>query len=225
MNVALFPPSLFPPSPLLLPLLRSYFNDPLAGVNATLSTGRILGGETALWTEVAGPGSLDAKLWPRAAAYGGRLWNYDLPPGGTNDWVDVELGLAAHASRLIERGVQADEITYGFACGTFILPLHNPTQYRAHTHTHTQYRHSILCIQLCTFKPCTYTPPHTTMFGPTRVSNVLNLTRVRLFAHTLRSLSCSYAPRLFLPHWLTPRVTILRPEFCQYQPHMCFPGK
>jgi hexosaminidase len=46
-----------------------YFNDPLAGVDATLSEGRILGGEAALWTEVAGPGSLDAKLWPRAAGY------------------------------------------------------------------------------------------------------------------------------------------------------------
>jgi hexosaminidase len=87
---------------------KLYFNDPLKGVNATAAVGRVLGGEVALWSEVASAGALDSKLWPRAAAYGGRLWNY--PDGASADWVDVELALAAHASRLAGRGISSDQI-------------------------------------------------------------------------------------------------------------------
>ena len=75
--------------------------------------GRILGGEAAMWAEHVSPGTIVGKIFPRASAYGGRLWNYGsgsgVPAGGTF-WVDAELGLAALASRMVERGVDADFI-------------------------------------------------------------------------------------------------------------------
>jgi len=84
-----------------------YFTDPTKGLDAE-GISRVLGGEVALWTEVASSGSLDAKLWPRAAAYGGRLW--DGAKGASANWVDIELGLAAHATRLLGRGIASDQI-------------------------------------------------------------------------------------------------------------------
>ena len=93
-----------------------YFTDPLKWVNSAHQE-RVPGGEVALWTEVASYRAVEAKLWPRAAAYGGRLWNH---AAGTrlaaekNGWVEVELALAAHATRLLERGIHADQITPQF---------------------------------------------------------------------------------------------------------------
>ena len=73
------------------------------------------GGEAALWTEVASAGSLDSKLWPRAASYGARLWDYGVKHvDATTGWVEVELDLAAHASRLLARGIGSDQITPEF---------------------------------------------------------------------------------------------------------------
>lgn len=92
-----------------------YFNDPLVGVDPSLWQGRIRGGEAALWTEVASAGSLDSKLWPRAASYGARLWDYGVKHvDATTGWVEVELDLAAHASRLLARGIGSDQITPEF---------------------------------------------------------------------------------------------------------------
>jgi len=83
-----------------------YFADPLAGVASSAHRARVIGGETTMWTEVASPGSVEGKLWPRTSAYGGRLWNH----GSNATWVQVELGLAALATTLLERGINADQI-------------------------------------------------------------------------------------------------------------------
>ena len=91
-----------------------YFNDMLAGINQTaIDLGRVLGGESAIWTEVACAGNLDAALWPRAAAFGSRLWNYEAgtkAASQNNGWVDVELNIAAHASSLVSRGIGAGQV-------------------------------------------------------------------------------------------------------------------
>jgi len=34
-----------------------------------------LGGEACLWTEMSAESSVDAKVWPRTAALGERLWS------------------------------------------------------------------------------------------------------------------------------------------------------
>ena len=94
-----------------------FFTDPLKGIRSAAQKERILGGEVALWTEVASWGSLETKLWPRAAAYGGRLWNHAAGTrlaAETNGWVEVELALAAHATRLLGRGLHSDQITPQF---------------------------------------------------------------------------------------------------------------
>ena len=54
-----------------------YFTDPLKWVNSAHQE-RVPGGEVALWTEVASYRAVEAKLWSRAAAYGGRLRNRTL---------------------------------------------------------------------------------------------------------------------------------------------------
>jgi len=59
-----------------------------------------------MWGEVAGPGGLLARVWPRAAAYGGRLWAY------TNvlSQQATALAVAAHTDRLLARGVPSQNV-------------------------------------------------------------------------------------------------------------------
>lgn len=102
-----------------------YFRDPLGALSAdekrrAVAEERILGGEAAMWTEVTSAAAAEAKIFPRASAYGARLWNYGAPgpgsaaAGPSPGWVDAELRLAAHADRLLERGVRADQIVPQF---------------------------------------------------------------------------------------------------------------
>jgi hexosaminidase len=83
--------------------LQAYVADPLAGFPDT-EKGRALGGESAAWGELVGPANLEFKLWPRAAAFGARLWNYDEVM--SNSTASVAIG--SHASRLFARGLNSD---------------------------------------------------------------------------------------------------------------------
>lgn len=85
-----------------------YNTDPLEGVSDPGSVRqRILGGETALWSELNDEGTLDAKMWPRAAAYGGRLWSYDQPTLSNGA---AAVALSRHTARLQARGIKAAPI-------------------------------------------------------------------------------------------------------------------
>jgi len=63
---------------LMQPAAQHYAVDPLKGETAGLSADeqkRILGGEAAMWEELATAENLDAKLWPRLAAIAERFWS------------------------------------------------------------------------------------------------------------------------------------------------------
>jgi hexosaminidase len=63
---------------LMQPAIQHYSVDPLKGDTAGLSAEeqkRVLGGEAAMWEELATAENLDAKLWPRLAAIAERFWS------------------------------------------------------------------------------------------------------------------------------------------------------
>ncbi len=53
-----------------------YGKDPLAGVSAE-DAPRVIGGEACAWGELISPDAALPRIFPRASAYGGRLWNYE----------------------------------------------------------------------------------------------------------------------------------------------------
>ncbi len=63
---------------LMQPASQHYAIDPLKGETATLSDDerkRVLGGEAAMWEELATMENIDVKLWPRLAAIAERFWS------------------------------------------------------------------------------------------------------------------------------------------------------
>ena len=81
----------------------------------------ILGGEVAMWTEQTDGMTLMAKVEPRAAAYGERLWR----GGSAGEWREAETRMVRHRERLIERGVGAEALTQRWCeqnAGKCVLP-------------------------------------------------------------------------------------------------------
>jgi len=63
---------------LMYPAAQHYAVDPMKGATAGLTAAeqtRILGGEAAMWEEIATMENIDAKLWPRLAAIAERFWS------------------------------------------------------------------------------------------------------------------------------------------------------
>lgn len=85
---------------LMQPASEHYLVDPIQGETSRLSAEeqkRILGGEAAMWVELATPENLDAKLWPRLAAIAERLWS----PASAHDVASMYERLAV-TSRWLE---------------------------------------------------------------------------------------------------------------------------
>jgi len=63
----------------LSPASFHYAVDPLGGPDAANLTpeqaSRIMGGEACMWSELAGPETVDSRIWPRTAAIAERLWS------------------------------------------------------------------------------------------------------------------------------------------------------
>jgi len=79
---------------LMQPASQHYAVDPMKGETADLTDDqkkRILGGEAAMWEELATAENLDAKLWPRLAAIAERLWS----PESMTDSASMYVRLAA----------------------------------------------------------------------------------------------------------------------------------
>ena len=63
---------------------------------------RIVGGEAAMWSEVVSAGTIDSRIWPRAAAVAERLWS---PASLTDDVDDMYRRLDHVSAFLTTRGV------------------------------------------------------------------------------------------------------------------------
>jgi hexosaminidase len=63
---------------------------------------RILGGEAAMWSEVVSAGTIDSRIWPRAAAVAEKLWT---PAAATTDVEDMYRRLDHVSAVLTARGV------------------------------------------------------------------------------------------------------------------------
>ena len=106
---------------LMQPAGQHYAVDPMKGETAGLSDEakkRILGGEAAMWEELATAENLDAKLWPRLAAIAERFWSPEsvtdvtamyqrLEP--TNRWLEW-LGLTQRSGLRLMRQRLAGEM-------------------------------------------------------------------------------------------------------------------
>lgn len=92
-----------------------YTLDPLNGTNALLSKEQqqlIVGGEASLWGEEINDNNLDEKAWPRAAAFGERMWSTrDLNPAAVLPLVGPRL--ARFYCKLTARGIRASPISPG----------------------------------------------------------------------------------------------------------------
>ncbi len=56
--------------------------------------------------------SFEARIWPRAAAYGERLWSNALTADGAADgsWLGAEHRMVTNRLRMVARGVRADRL-------------------------------------------------------------------------------------------------------------------
>ncbi|KAF2880772.1 hypothetical protein ILUMI_25400 [Ignelater luminosus] len=69
----------------------------------------ILGGEACLWSEQLDPDALDARLWPRAAAFAERIWSDpQAGPYIVSIAEDVYTRLGTQRDRLVRRGLGAE---------------------------------------------------------------------------------------------------------------------
>jgi hexosaminidase len=78
---------------------RHYAVDPLAGAAANLTPEereRILGGESAMWSEFVNAENVDSRIWPRNAAIAERFWS----PQGTTDVDSMYRRMEAESVRL-----------------------------------------------------------------------------------------------------------------------------
>ncbi|MFV8344391.1 beta-N-acetylhexosaminidase [Flavobacterium sp. XS2P39] len=88
---------------LMLGVESHYLNDPISK-KVTLTPeekARILGGEAAMWSELATPVNIDSRIWPRTAAIAERLWSNE----NVTDMKSLHKRLKTISFRLEELGI------------------------------------------------------------------------------------------------------------------------
>ncbi|KAE8285227.1 Beta-hexosaminidase subunit beta [Larimichthys crocea] len=70
----------------------------------------VIGGEACLWGEYVDATNLTPRLWPRASAVAERLWSAK----DVTDINDAYNRLSAHRCRMVDRGIPAQPLFYGF---------------------------------------------------------------------------------------------------------------
>ncbi|TKS84664.1 Beta-hexosaminidase subunit beta [Collichthys lucidus] len=70
----------------------------------------VIGGEACLWGEYVDATNLTPRLWPRASAVAERLWSAK----DVTDINDAYNRLNAHRCRMVDRGIPAQPLFYGF---------------------------------------------------------------------------------------------------------------
>lgn len=84
-----------------------YTHDPVAGLSSEEAK-LVLGGEVAVWSELADSSNLDSLMWPRASAAGEVLWSGRQDASGQNrSQYDAAPRLAEFRERMVARGVRA----------------------------------------------------------------------------------------------------------------------
>jgi len=96
-----------------------YLVDPLPAASdlSPEQQARILGGEACMWTEQAGPQTIDSRIWPRAAAVAERLWS----PRNVDSVDDMYRRLAVESLRLEAFGlthISQEEVSLRQLAGT-----------------------------------------------------------------------------------------------------------
>jgi hexosaminidase len=93
---------------------RVYSYDMRANLTQT-EAGLILGGECAMWGELADHSNFEGKIWPRASAVAERLWSgYETPSGENITSADAILRLLPWRDRMVLRGIMASPLNQGF---------------------------------------------------------------------------------------------------------------
>lgn len=88
---------------LMLGVESHYLNDPISKKVALTpeEKARILGGEAAMWSELATPVNIDSRIWPRTAAIAERLWSNE----NITDLKSLHKRLKTISFRLEELGI------------------------------------------------------------------------------------------------------------------------
>lgn len=87
-----------------------YAHDPAANLTDAQAK-LVIGGEAAMWGEQVADGSIDTRVWPRAAAVAERLWSLSAPPASN---ATTTGRLNAHSCRLQRAGIGSSPVEPAF---------------------------------------------------------------------------------------------------------------
>ncbi|XP_010754177.2 beta-hexosaminidase subunit beta isoform X2 [Larimichthys crocea] len=89
---------------------KYYKVEPLSFNGTEAQKKLVIGGEACLWGEYVDATNLTPRLWPRASAVAERLWSAK----DVTDINDAYNRLSAHRCRMVDRGIPAQPLFYGF---------------------------------------------------------------------------------------------------------------